>query len=152
MQGCRGEFLNIRSYTLNFFFLPCSSAPLLPQRFSLYKRAIPSDPKPIWLLGLLLDQLGLKLTYRKQGTRGQQVKLFSLSKKELDKTCVGWLCWRWRKSPRLNCDPRKRLCLIFTIASSSILRESSKFSRWVLMLWLLTHRNLSAHNFLLLRP
>ncbi|MDZ8259035.1 MAG: hypothetical protein RM022_021115 [Nostoc sp. EfeVER01] len=43
---------------------------------------VPSDPKPIWLLGLLLDQLGLKLTYRLQGTRGQQVKLFSLSKKE----------------------------------------------------------------------
>ncbi|MBD2505226.1 plasmid replication protein, CyRepA1 family [Anabaena azotica] len=45
---------------------------------------VPSDPKPIWLLGILLDQLGLKLTYRKQGPRGQQVKLFSLSKKELD--------------------------------------------------------------------
>lgn len=43
---------------------------------------VPCDPKPIWLLGLFLDQLGLKLTYRKQGTRGQQVKLFSLSKKE----------------------------------------------------------------------
>ncbi|MBD0389880.1 MAG: hypothetical protein ICV54_26090, partial [Nostoc sp. C3-bin3] len=28
---------------------------------------VPSDPKPIWLLGLLLDQLGLKLTYRLQG-------------------------------------------------------------------------------------
>jgi hypothetical protein len=42
---------------------------------------VPSDPKPIWLLGLL-DQQGLKLTYRLQGTRGQQVKLFSLSKKE----------------------------------------------------------------------
>ncbi|WP_242044961.1 plasmid replication protein, CyRepA1 family [Anabaena azotica] len=45
---------------------------------------IPPDPKPIWLLGILLDQLGLKLTYRKQGPRGQQVKLFSLSKKELE--------------------------------------------------------------------
>ncbi|BAY41254.1 hypothetical protein NIES2111_56500 (plasmid) [Nostoc sp. NIES-2111] len=45
---------------------------------------VPPDPKPIWLLGILLDQLGLKLTYRKQGPRGQQVKLFSLSKKELD--------------------------------------------------------------------
>ncbi|BAY73306.1 hypothetical protein NIES23_61340 (plasmid) [Trichormus variabilis NIES-23] len=45
---------------------------------------IPPNCQPIWLLGVLLDQLGLKLTYRKQGSRGQQVKLFSLSKKELD--------------------------------------------------------------------
>ncbi|BAY42057.1 hypothetical protein NIES2111_64530 (plasmid) [Nostoc sp. NIES-2111] len=45
---------------------------------------VPPSPKPIWLLGILLDQLGLKLTYRKQGPRGQQVKLFSLSKKELE--------------------------------------------------------------------
>ncbi|BAY41596.1 hypothetical protein NIES2111_59920 (plasmid) [Nostoc sp. NIES-2111] len=45
---------------------------------------IPPNCQPIWLLGILLDQLGLKLTYRKQGPRGQQVKLFSLSKKELE--------------------------------------------------------------------
>ncbi|MBD2254747.1 bifunctional DNA primase/helicase, partial [Nostoc parmelioides FACHB-3921] len=45
---------------------------------------IPPNCQPIWLLGILLDQLGLKLTYRKQGRRGQQVKLFSLSKKELE--------------------------------------------------------------------
>jgi hypothetical protein len=45
---------------------------------------IPPNCQPIWLLGVLLDQLGLKLTYRKQGPRGQQVKLFSLSKKELE--------------------------------------------------------------------
>jgi hypothetical protein len=45
---------------------------------------IPSDCKPIWLLATLLEQLGLKLTCRKQGKRGQQVKLFSLSKKELE--------------------------------------------------------------------
>lgn len=45
---------------------------------------VPPNCQPIWLLGILLDQLGLKLTYRKQGPRGQQVKLFSLSKKELD--------------------------------------------------------------------
>lgn len=45
---------------------------------------IPSDCKPIWLLGTLVEQLGLKLTFRKQGKRGQQVKLFSLSKKELE--------------------------------------------------------------------
>ncbi|MBD2536918.1 DUF3854 domain-containing protein, partial [Nostoc flagelliforme FACHB-838] len=45
---------------------------------------IPSDCKPIWLLATLLEQLGLKLTFRKQGKRGQQVKLFSLSKEELE--------------------------------------------------------------------
>ncbi len=45
---------------------------------------IPSDCKPIWLLATMLEQLGLKLTFRKQGKRGQQVKLFSLSKEELE--------------------------------------------------------------------
>ncbi|MDZ8264026.1 plasmid replication protein, CyRepA1 family [Nostoc sp. ChiQUE01b] len=45
---------------------------------------IPSDCKPIWLLGTLVEQLGLKLTFRKQGKRGQQVKLFSLSKEQLE--------------------------------------------------------------------
>jgi hypothetical protein len=45
---------------------------------------IPHDCKPIWLLATLLEQLGLKLTFRKQGKRGQQVKLFSLSKEELE--------------------------------------------------------------------
>ncbi|MCC5654129.1 DUF3854 domain-containing protein [Nostoc sp. XA013] len=45
---------------------------------------IPGDCKPIWLLATMLEQLGLKLTFRKQGKRGQQVKLFSLSKEELE--------------------------------------------------------------------
>ncbi|MCC5661856.1 DUF3854 domain-containing protein [Nostoc sp. XA010] len=45
---------------------------------------IPSDCKPIWLLATMLEQLGLKLTFRKQGKRGEQVKLFSLSKEELE--------------------------------------------------------------------
>ncbi|MEH2188787.1 MAG: plasmid replication protein, CyRepA1 family [Nostoc sp.] len=45
---------------------------------------IPHDCKPIWLLATLLEQLGLKLTFRKLGKRGQQVKLFSLSKEELE--------------------------------------------------------------------
>ncbi|MBW4426916.1 MAG: DUF3854 domain-containing protein [Nostoc desertorum CM1-VF14] len=45
---------------------------------------IPLDCKPIWLLAALVEQLGLKLTFRKQGKRGQQVKLFSLSKEELE--------------------------------------------------------------------
>ena len=45
---------------------------------------IPSDCKPIWLLATMVEQLGLKLTFRKQGKRGQQVKLFSLSKEQLE--------------------------------------------------------------------
>ncbi|PHJ56174.1 hypothetical protein VF14_18615 [Nostoc linckia z18] len=45
---------------------------------------VPSDCQPIWLLATMLEQLGLKLACRKQGKRGQQVKLFSLSKAELD--------------------------------------------------------------------
>ncbi|MHC5897216.1 plasmid replication protein, CyRepA1 family, partial [Nostoc sp.] len=44
---------------------------------------VPSECKPIWLLGTLIEQLGLKLTSRKQGKRGQQVKFYSLSKSEL---------------------------------------------------------------------
>ena len=45
---------------------------------------VPSECKPIWLLGTLAEQLGLKLTSRKQGKRGQQVKIYSLSKSELE--------------------------------------------------------------------
>jgi hypothetical protein len=45
---------------------------------------VPSDCKPIWLLGTLVEQLGLKLTSRKQGKRGEQVKIYSLSKSELE--------------------------------------------------------------------
>ncbi|MDZ8264298.1 plasmid replication protein, CyRepA1 family [Nostoc sp. ChiQUE01b] len=45
---------------------------------------IPSNCKPIWLLATLVEQLGLKLTFRKFGKRGQQVKLFSLSKEQLE--------------------------------------------------------------------
>ncbi|BDI20527.1 hypothetical protein ANSO36C_63290 (plasmid) [Nostoc cf. commune SO-36] len=45
---------------------------------------IPRDCKPIWLLATIVEQLGLKLTFRKQGKRGEQVKIFSLSKKELE--------------------------------------------------------------------
>ncbi|MBD2303482.1 plasmid replication protein, CyRepA1 family [Nostoc sp. FACHB-190] len=45
---------------------------------------IPSDCQPIWLLATLVAQLGLSLDFRKSGKRGQQVKLFSLSKSELD--------------------------------------------------------------------
>lgn len=45
---------------------------------------VPDKCQPIWLLGTLLDQLGLKLDDRKEGPRGKQVKLFSLSPVELD--------------------------------------------------------------------
>ncbi|QEI44281.1 hypothetical protein BMF77_pb00029 (plasmid) [Dolichospermum sp. UHCC 0315A] len=45
---------------------------------------VPDKCQPIWLLGTLLDQLGLKLDDRKEGPRGKQVKLFFLSPGELD--------------------------------------------------------------------
>ena len=45
---------------------------------------IPHDCEPIWLLATLIEQLGLKLTSRKQGKRSQQVKIYSLSKSELE--------------------------------------------------------------------
>lgn len=45
---------------------------------------VPHECKPIWLLGTLIEQLGLKLTSRKQGKRGEQVKIYSLSKSELE--------------------------------------------------------------------
>lgn len=45
---------------------------------------VPDECQPIWLLGTLLDQLGLKLDDRKEGPRGKQVKLFFLSPVELD--------------------------------------------------------------------
>lgn len=45
---------------------------------------VPSECEPIWLLATLVEQLGLKLTSRKQGKRGKQVKIYSLSKSELE--------------------------------------------------------------------
>ncbi|BBD62917.1 hypothetical protein NIES2109_57670 (plasmid) [Nostoc sp. HK-01] len=45
---------------------------------------VPPDCQPIWLLATLVAQLGLSLDFRKSGPRGMQVKLFSLSKSELD--------------------------------------------------------------------
>ena len=45
---------------------------------------VPSECKPIWLLGTLVEQMELKLTSRKQGKRGQQMKIYSLSKSELE--------------------------------------------------------------------
>ncbi|RUS92789.1 hypothetical protein DSM106972_098080 [Dulcicalothrix desertica PCC 7102] len=45
---------------------------------------VPPDCEPIWLLGTLLEQLGLKLVDHKVGARGKQVKHVSLSKEEFD--------------------------------------------------------------------
>lgn len=45
---------------------------------------VPANCKPIWLLGTMLDQLGLKLSNHKVGKRGKQVKHFLLSLEELD--------------------------------------------------------------------
>jgi hypothetical protein len=45
---------------------------------------VPPNCKPMWLLGTLLSQLGLKLVNHKVGPRGQQVKYHLLSQEELD--------------------------------------------------------------------
>ncbi|MDJ0902588.1 MAG: DUF3854 domain-containing protein [Xenococcus sp. MO_188.B8] len=44
---------------------------------------IPENCKPMWLLGILVGQLGLKMIGRKKGKRGQQVRYYSLSVEEL---------------------------------------------------------------------
>ncbi|MGV2829340.1 hypothetical protein [Myxosarcina sp. GI1(2024)] len=44
---------------------------------------IPENCKPMWLLGILMGQLGLKMIGRKKGKRGQQVRYYSLSVEEL---------------------------------------------------------------------
>jgi hypothetical protein len=45
---------------------------------------VPNKCKPIWLLGTLLDQLGLKLVNHKVGPRGKQVKYYRLKQEELE--------------------------------------------------------------------
>ena len=44
---------------------------------------IPQNCQPMWLLGILIGQLGLKMIGRKKGKRGQQVRYYSLSVSEL---------------------------------------------------------------------
>ena len=44
---------------------------------------IPQNCPPMWLLGILLGQLGLKMIGRKKGRRGQQVRYYSLAVEEL---------------------------------------------------------------------
>ncbi len=44
---------------------------------------IPQNCQPMWLLGVLLGQLGLKMIGRKKGNRGQQIRYYSLSVEEL---------------------------------------------------------------------
>ncbi len=44
---------------------------------------IPQNCSPMWLLGVLLGQLGLKMIGRKKGKRGQQVRYYSLAVEEL---------------------------------------------------------------------
>ncbi len=44
---------------------------------------IPENCKPMWLLGILVGQLGLKTASRKKGKRGQQVTYYSLRVEEI---------------------------------------------------------------------
>ena len=41
---------------------------------------IPENCKPMWLIGVLIGQLGLKTVSRKKGKRGEQVRYYSLAK------------------------------------------------------------------------
>lgn len=43
---------------------------------------VPSFNKPVWLLSQFLEQLGLKLTSRKEGGRGKQIRVHSLAPAE----------------------------------------------------------------------
>jgi hypothetical protein len=45
---------------------------------------VPPNCSPIWLLALLVKQLGLKLVSRKEGTRGKQVRIYVLAEAERD--------------------------------------------------------------------
>jgi hypothetical protein len=45
---------------------------------------VPPKCSPMWLLALLVEQLGLKLVSRKQGTRGKQVRVYVLAEAERD--------------------------------------------------------------------
>ena len=44
---------------------------------------IPENCKPMWLLGILVGQLGLKTASRKKGKRGEQVTYYSLKVEEI---------------------------------------------------------------------
>ena len=44
---------------------------------------IPANCKPMWLLSILINQLGLKLISRKKGKHGQQVRYYSLTVEDL---------------------------------------------------------------------
>ncbi|MBE9044706.1 DUF3854 domain-containing protein [Pleurocapsales cyanobacterium LEGE 10410] len=43
---------------------------------------IPENCKPMWLLGVLIGQLGLKTVSRKKGKRGEQIRYYSLAKED----------------------------------------------------------------------
>ena len=43
---------------------------------------VPPNCKPMWLLSTLIDQLGLKLISRRKGSKGQQVRYYSLTVEE----------------------------------------------------------------------
>jgi len=45
---------------------------------------VPPDCTPMWLLAVLVQQLGLKLVSRKEGPRGQQVRIYALAFAELE--------------------------------------------------------------------
>ncbi|MBW4611504.1 MAG: DUF3854 domain-containing protein [Hassallia sp. WJT32-NPBG1] len=67
---------------------------------------VPAKSEPIWLLGTLLSQLGLKLVNHKVGPRGKQVKYHLLSQEELD---FALAVMRYRANKRQAKEERIRL-------------------------------------------
>ncbi|KAB8333785.1 DUF3854 domain-containing protein [Scytonema tolypothrichoides VB-61278] len=89
---------------------------------------IPSKCQPIWLLALLLDQLGLKLTSRKQGSRGQQVKFHFLSQEELE-FAKAVIDYRERKRPH-NVKYKNNPTASFSATRGAIIKKYSYDTRF----------------------
>ena len=69
---------------------------------------IPQDCKPLWLMGLFVNQLGLKTASRKKGGRGQQVSYYSLA---IEETAFAVEVLKHRERLRLQKAERERQLL-----------------------------------------
>ena len=66
---------------------------------------IPDNCSPTWLLGMLVQKLGLKTTSRKKGSSGSQVKYYSLAVTEL---VLATQVLEYRQQQRVKREERKR--------------------------------------------
>ncbi len=65
---------------------------------------IPDNCSPTWLLGMLVQKLGLKTASRKKGSSGQQVKFYSLAVEEL---ALAQQVLEYRQLQRIKREERK---------------------------------------------